>query len=1134
MATTSRQTAMFGIEDWKRLYQTYREADFQSYNFETLRKSFIDYLRQYYPESFNDFVESSEFVAMLDLIAFMGQSLAFRVDLNSRENFLDTAERRDSVVNLAKLVGYTPKRNQAARGYLKVLAVSTTENVLDYNRNNLANQTIRWNDRTNADWQEQFKTILNAMFVSSQTVGAPGNTQTIQDIKTQEYTLNTAAGIVPNIPFTATVDSTNMQFEVVSATSVNKTYVYEPAPRVDSNMNILFRNDNLGFSSANTGYFFYFKQGSLQARDFGITERIANRTVNIDIDGINNDDVWLYKLDPATNRVTDQWTQTANIYGSQDSQTAANERKLFSVTSRANDQITIDFGDGVFAEIPVGSFRSYTRSSNGLEYVINPEEMQNIQVSIAYTSRRGRTETATFTLGLQESVSNSRPRESLADIKRRAPARFYTQNRMVNGEDYTNFPYTQFSSIIKSKAVNRTNIGTSRYLDLVDPTGKYSSINTFASDGVIYEETGVSGFNFSFVDTNDIESVIKNNVRTSLSSRPVLHFYYDNFTRIDLTTQQLTWSQSTTLTNETTGYFVDNNNNPAAVGSTVENNRKFLDANCLIKFTAPSGYYYDRNNRLLPGTPTKPSDHTYVWASIKNLTSNGTNDGAGNDVDGVGPVTLNNFVPTGAVVDSVIPVFNTDLTVTVEQAMVEQIKLYREFGLGYDQEASSWYVISANNLDAAGDFSLLNAQDTSNTGLDSSWVMKFTAVGNIYTVTYRTLDYFFASIEETRFFFDSNQNIYDPKTGKTVNDFVQVLKINSKPDTNTALTSDVRLDIIGQTVETDGFVNDFNVKVSFADTDSDGVPDDPDYFKTLVAPDVNSDTKRVFFERTVDFDRLERYLPTNPGSINTNYATESQIKLAKTEHANGQVFYATSDAKFFVLTVANNTRTVTQTSDFQARVGRGDLAFQYKHNSPSTRRINPGSTNIIDVFLVTAEYYVAYTRWLHDTTDSVAKPHLPTTSELATAYETLNDYKMLSDNLILSSVKFKPLFGSKADTNLQATIKVVKVDSTVVSNSEIKSRIITAINDYFDIDNWDFGETFYFSELAAYLHEKLGSTVGSVVIIPKDPSRTFGDLYQINSAANEIFVSAATVNDVEIVDSLSASQLRITNTTGVN
>ena len=58
MAKTTRQTSIFGAEDWKRLYQTFREADLQSYDYETLRKSMVDYLRLYYPETFNDFTES--------------------------------------------------------------------------------------------------------------------------------------------------------------------------------------------------------------------------------------------------------------------------------------------------------------------------------------------------------------------------------------------------------------------------------------------------------------------------------------------------------------------------------------------------------------------------------------------------------------------------------------------------------------------------------------------------------------------------------------------------------------------------------------------------------------------------------------------------------------------------------------------------------------------------------------------------------------------------------------------------------------------------------------------------------------------------------------------------------------------
>ena len=94
MPTSSRQSVLFGVQDWKAIYQTFSQADFRSYDYETLRKSFIDYLRQAYPETFNDYIESSEFIAIMDVIAFMGQGLAFRSDLNARENFIDTAERR--------------------------------------------------------------------------------------------------------------------------------------------------------------------------------------------------------------------------------------------------------------------------------------------------------------------------------------------------------------------------------------------------------------------------------------------------------------------------------------------------------------------------------------------------------------------------------------------------------------------------------------------------------------------------------------------------------------------------------------------------------------------------------------------------------------------------------------------------------------------------------------------------------------------------------------------------------------------------------------------------------------------------------------------------------------------------------
>lgn len=1133
MAKTTRQTVVFGVEDWKRIYQTYREADFQSYDFETLRKSFVDYLRLYYPETFNDYIESSEFIALLDVMAFMGQALAFRTDLNTRENFIDTAERRDSVVRLANLVSYTPKRNQAASGYLKVFSVQTTENIVDYNGINLANLTINWADPTNLDWQEQFTAIINAALVNNQRIGRPGNTANILGVKTDEYTISLLPGYLPVISYSAVVDGVNMPFEVCNATSVGQEYIYEPSPKPNGQFNILFRNDRLGFGSANTGYFFYFKQGVLQNQDFNLAERIANRTVNINIEGVNNEDRWLYQLDNVGN-IAQEWIYAQSVFTAAVEQLTPTVRKIFSTTSRANDQITLTFGDGVFAEIPVGIFRAYVRASNGLQYIINPEEMQAVQVPISYVSRTGQLETITFTCGITEPVSNALPRETIGEIKQRAPAGYYTQNRMVNGEDYNNFPFTLYNSIIKSKALNRASVGTSRYLDLVDNTGKYSSTNTFGSDGALYEDNVSPSFLFTWLTNNEISDVIVNRVQPVLTSAAARQFYYANYPRPDLSALNNVWNQSTTLANETTGYFKSSTGGPVSIGSYASNNMKYIVTGSLVKFVPPAGYYFDANNKLKAGVPTRADEKLVIWASPTAVYLDGTNQGLGNFDNGIGPVTLNNFVPTGAICDEVIPLFVTELPTAIRQSALDQIGLYRNFGLGYDNLTSTWYLITNTNLDVDAPFSLDNAQSTAGTNSDASWFVQFITDGTTYTVTSRALNYYFGSELEVRFFFYGDEQIYDSRTGTVIRDFVNVLKTNSLPDSNYPLPGDIKLRIIDQPVQPDGYVDDYQVLVSFNDSDNDGIPDDPDFFNEIVSPDVTPNTKLVFFQRTVDFDNLERYLLVSVGVVNSDYATLDDIELAKSEYVDGQVFYAYTDEAFYSIeaTVAAG-RVLVARTDFIARTGRQDLFFQYRHNSSLNNRIDPGSTNIIDLYLVTAEYYAAYQNYIKDATGTIPEPARPTIDQLTTAYTSLQDFKMISDNLILNSVTFKPLFGVKAAEQLRGTIKVIKASNSTASISEIKSLVVAYIDSYFSIDKWNFGDTFYFSELAAYIHQNIGDVVSSVVIVPLDQGKSFGDLYEIRSAPNEIFTSGVTVNDVEVIEALTSTNIRTAPGSGV-
>ena len=1085
---------------------------------------------------------------MLDVIAFMGQAMSFRNDLNTRENYLGTAERRDSVVKLAELVSYTPKRNEAAQGYLKVFSVQTTENVTDFNGVNLANVTINWNDPTNFNWVEQFTAIINAALVNTQRVGRPGAKQSIVGVDTSEYSINLVPGFLPVIPYTATVDGINMPFEAVNATSVGRDYVYEPSPLPNGIFNVLFRNDQLGFASANTGYFFYFKQGVLQNQDFNLGERIANRTVPINIEGCNNQDHWLFQLDTVGN-VQYEWQYVQSVYAAAAEQLAPDQRKLFSVVSRTNDQITLTFGDGVFSTIPVGTFRAYVRASNGLAYIINPEEMQSVVIPISYVSRTGNIETITFTCGITQPVSNAQPRETLDEIKQRAPARYYTQNRMVNGEDYNNFPFTLYNSIIKSKALNRASIGTSRYLDLVDNTGKYSSTNTFGSDGALWEENQLPTFNFNWLTRNDVATVVTNNIQPLLISTGLTQFYYANFPRPNIVPLNLTWHQSTTLANETSGYFVNSLGYPAAISSYSSTLTKYIQVGSLVQFAPPAGYYFDSNNRLKLGEPVLDDDKLLLWASPTAIVADGTNQGQGDFSDGTGPVILNNFVPTGAIPIAVIPLFVTDLPSSLVTSITDQILLYRNFGLGYDNLTATWYVITQNNLSNSNNFSLSNAQSTSGTNQDESWLIKFVTNGSTYTVSSRALFYLFGSVLQTRFFFETNQRIYDSRTGTVIADFVNVLKTNSRPGTHIPLPGDIKMAIVGQPVASDGFVDDYQVFVSYQDADSDGVPDDPDFFDEIVGTVPNPPTASspwVFFEMTVDFDNLQRYLLVEPGRVNSEYATKNDIEVVMTEFVPGKIFYAYDQTitigplagqlgAFYELVIsATGIRSLVEVSNqWLARTGRQSLYYQYRHNAALTSRIDPGTTNIIDLYVVNQAYYTAYQNWIRDITNTVPKPPVPTIDELSTAYQGLNNYKMISDNVIVNSVVFKPLFGPKAAKELQATIKVIRAADSTASESEIKNLVVANLNTYFSIDKWDFGQTFYFSELAAYIHSNMGGVVSSVVLVPLDPLKSFGDLYEIRSGPSEIFVNGAGVTSVEVITALTSTNIRTAPGSGV-
>jgi hypothetical protein len=459
--------------------------------------------------------------------------------------------------------------------------------------------------------------------------------------------------------------------------------------------------------------------------------------------------------------------------------------------------------------------------------------------------------------------------------------------------------------------------------------------------------------------------------------------------------------------------------------------------------------------------------------------------------------------------------------------------------LRYDRDTQAWAIIDALDLNQASTFSLVYAGNTSNTNLDNSWFFKFTNDGSTYTVNFRSTSYVFESKLETRFYFDNDLKIFDPRTGKTIKDKINIFKVNALPDSVSSLAVDYAMQIDDVITETDGYTLTNRIKVTFPDIDSDGVVDNPEVFDIVVAPDTNAATKVVFYQTSTSTGGYLTYTPVATTSIEQRYATQAAINEVIAQFSSGQVFYASTDDKFFILSVDGaNVKSIAQTTDYVKRTGRSDLLFQYTHNSPNNRRIDPSPSNIVDLFLLTSQYDTDYRNYVTDITGSITKPTKPTTNELRDQFGSLEQYKSVSDTIIFNSISYRPLFGDKAEEELQATFKVVKNTSTLVSDSEIKERVVAAINSYFAIENWDFGDSFYFSELAAYLYNELAPDVLSVVIVPKLATSNFGSLFQIQSQRDEILISAATVNDIEVIDVITANSLQATgnvvNTTTTN
>lgn len=1396
MSESIRQSNLFAAEDYQKIFKAYQFIDYTAYDFDSLKQALINYIQAYYPEDFNDYIESSEFIAIIELIAYLGTSLAFRTELNSRENFIDTAERRESVIRLAQMVNYVPRRNVPASGLFKISSVQTDEPLVDATGVNIAGISVFWNDPNNPDWFDQFIQICNSAFSSLNPFGRPTKSGMIGNIPTDLYQLNSVRRLNVTYPFTASINGQQYPIDVCNPDFIPNQTIFERHPDPNNAFNFIYRNDSLGVSSPNTGFFLYFKQGTLLNVDTNFDFPVPNRVFPLDIQNINQDDVYVQETDESGN-VLAQWARVPALAGENIIYNSIkfSQRNIFDVISGPNDTVSIRFADGNFGNVPTGLFRTWVRSSANQSLVIRPNDVQGIQVDIPYIGADEQSYTLRITFNLEQTIANAASTETDEQIKLRAPEVFSTQSRMVNGSDYNVLPLVYGNQIAKIQAINRTYSGHSRYLDLNDPTGFHKDLVIFGQDGALYrdDQNVLTQVVKNSTNSGNIENILIDTIQDLLRDRQVRNFFYDEYipqfestirvnsaqlpggySMLDIgnpNQQPLYWKTSPYKSKNDTGYFSISKASAAEAEALV---------NSYSVYNVPDGQYQSWG-MIKSGAVIMLKDEaresTLNSAPVNNVVQFGLSLNTSDDLilTSDGPVELGKEEGNNYRVTRVYPRFRNTLNDTEISAVVQAISEGIPFWLYYDLLLDKWGVSlsSTVNIDTVVESRFRYPTPivtTSGTQIYSNWdndpyggiiYVSVQADNELAVTTYdltaRGRVYAFESYKDVRFFWEPDRIVIDSATGQALQDTVTVMPMvntNRTIDNNEPTIDDPRLaylkkeidfNITGVYIQDDGYRDTAKVKVSLVDIDNDGISDTPNGFEQII-----SSADRIVFEYYDNFvagyqstrpwvakwntdlkdytGNIYIYFPVDPADSTleslygapflsdtpgldpldptvTPYPVSPEIVLLADGSGVDIITIPTSDVKVYTafpgtpaytgvsdgagdvtiafgaglaegttiyvtvtnalgyessptvgvvgeadptpppqrepilvfmdevdlvfinnlgqmqfeqnytaddVTIANqltyffnsegNTLNIGEfpwiepsktlknkiniineyfasksfllynvsppgsgiyyrveiqpTTDTNYPTLRvvGDLVdkyhfdkngkaftqnttieedsrlpfyFKWNHYSPVDQRIDPSPTNIVDMIVVTDSYYRDVLIWKNSNNSMTLFPQPPTTEELRIQFQSLDDYKMVSDSMVWNSGKFKILFGQQAEKELQATFKVVKAPSTNISDNEVKTRVIRAIDTYFDIRNWDFGEKFFYTELAAFIHQQLSRIISSVVIVPNNSDSEFGNLFEISANPDELFLSTATVANVQIVANLTEQNLRV-------
>lgn len=1190
---------IYSAETWEKVYQAFDKVNFAAYDYDTIKESLLQYVKLYYKESFNDYIESSEFIAILEMFAYIAEQMAYRIDMMSHENFITTAQRKQNILRLAKLISYKASRNIPARGLVKITSISTSEQMTDSQGNNLSGFTVNWNDTNNPLWKEQFFLIMNRILTGK--FGQPQKSYQVGDVLMQMYTckndINTFKNGVKS--FIANTGLEQFEMEVVPG-DLDENGPYEKMPDVNSQLSIIYSNDGVGDGSDFTGFLMFVKQGVLNRIEYSFTEPIPNRILELTAINVNQTDIWINKID-TNGDILEKWEEVETINEQNLVFNTNVNRKKYELETLENDRVKILFGDGDFSDIPLGDFYIWVRQSANRNVVIQKNKVVNVPLSFSYVSALGTAETCNFTFSLTSTIQNSSSTESIEHIRQTAPTTYYAQNRMVNAQDYNTYMLKD-SSILKLNTINRTFAGQPKYIEWNDASGQYENIKLFGDDLSLTYELTINTLSSNVSSRSLIDRVLE----PLLSHSGIINL---------LTHTSATDVDTFNIISAPRRKFIEDNTIPEVLRmGEIETQREksliqgmldrhwygeplaYIDIGGTIHAQIPNmpdNISYVDDGRVYPDTMPRTIDGLAVWSpgdTGSGLQGISSQDKFGLRFDrlstriGNGTIAINfgyllngepdlqPGTPNGIVETWTLEVASDNSTILVTSSLrgsyptgtigvaystvnpespvdftlTNGLTLFRQgdcFVLDVTYTAPSTFIISSRlpngnipgNLN--GRWEIINGIDltASNTidpntlvydpsSISASWVIWVEVIKNGFgdiigfNVHFRDMKLICRS-ENTKFWYNNVEQIIDPQTKNIVYDKIKILRSNLTT-LGVPLGHNENYDVIGPVKDQNGETDVHALEImptdilNLQDLSGDSIPDNILQFESFAK---NSYEYFKLIDPDTSFNVVNSDYSLSPDEVTLNLGlTTIMVRF----NEGSFISYSTSidNGLNWILNAEYGRRLIYKGVDLEG------LDFMWQHFSPHTNMIDPSVTNIHDAFILTSGYYDNVMSFIKGLSNISPSP--PTPMELRNAYGYLLKNKMISDTVVMHSGRLKLLFGDLADPQLRAKIKVVKASTATFTDERIKNEVLEVVNSYFSIDNWDFGDTFYATELIGLIHQRLPTEVASVIVVPVYSINSFGSLFTVESGLDEILQSCAKLEDIELITALTPSAMR--------